>query len=93
LKLSYVAILLFLLVEGFCIGGVPTLMGILPANFFTKDIYGKVLGFLTLMFGLGVSMSPLVGGYIGDATGSLSAALLLGLITSCVSLGVTFFKL
>ena len=93
LKLSYVAILLFLLVEGFCIGGVPTLMGILPANYFTKDIYGKVLGFLTLMFGLGVSMSPLIGGYIGDATGSLSAALLLGLITSCVSLGVTFFKL
>jgi MFS family permease len=93
LKLSYVAILLFLLVEGFCIGGIPTLMGILPTNYFTKDIYGKVLGFLTLMFGLGVSMSPLIGSYIGDATGSLSGALLLGLVTSCVSIGVTFFKL
>jgi MFS family permease len=93
LKLSYGAILLFLLVEGFCIGGIPTLMGILPTNYFTKEIYGKVLGFLTLMLGLGVSISPLIGGYIGDATGSLSAALLLGLITSCVALGVTFFKL
>ncbi len=93
LKLSYVAILLFLLVEGFCIGGIPTLMGILPTNYFTKDIYGKVLGFLTLMLGLGVSMSPLIGGYIGDATGSLSGALLLGLVTSCVSLWVAFFKL
>jgi sugar phosphate permease len=93
LKLSYVAILLFLLVEGFCIGGVPILMGILPANYFTKDIYGKVLGFLTLMLGLGVSISPLIGGYIGDATGSLSAALLFGLVTSCVSLGLTILKL
>jgi MFS family permease len=93
LKSSYVGILLFLLVEGFCIGGIPTLMGILPANYFTKDIYGKVLGFLTLMLGLGVSISPLIGGYIGDATGSLSGALLLGLVTSCVSLGVALFKL
>ena len=68
-------------------------MGILPANYFMKDMYGKVLGFLTLMLGLGVSISPLIGGYIGDATSSLSAPLLLGLVTSFVSLGITLWKL
>jgi MFS family permease len=90
---SYVTILFFVLIEGFCIGGIPILMGILPANYFMQDMYGKVLGFLTLMLGLGVSISPLIGGYIGDATNSLSTPLLLGLATSFVSLGLTFFRL
>jgi len=90
---SYVVILLFVLIEGFCIGGIPILMGILPANYFTQDMYGKVLGFVTLMLGLGVSISPLIGGYVGDATNCLSTPLLLGLATSFVSLGITFFRL
>lgn len=90
---SYVTILFFILIEGFCIGGIPILMGILPTNYFMQDMYGKVLGFLTLMLGLGVSISPLIGGYIGDATNSLSSPLLLGLATSFVSLGITFFRL
>ena len=93
LKPNYPTILFFVLVEGFCIGGVPVLMGILPTNYFMQDMYGKVLGFLTLMLGLGVSISPLIGGYIGDATNSLSTSLLLGLGTSFVSLGITLFTL
>ena len=93
LNRNYVIILFFLLVEGFCIGGIPTLMGILPTNYFTKDLYGKVLGFLTLSFGLGVSISPLIGGYIGDLTNSLSTPLVLGLAASFIALGVTLFLL
>ncbi len=93
LKLNYMTILFFLLIEGVCIGGIPILMGTLPTKYFMRDIYGKVLGFLTLMLGLAASISPLIGGFLADVTNSLSAALLLGLVTSFVSLGLTFFKL
>jgi MFS family permease len=92
-NLSYAAILFLSFSEGFCIAGIPTIMGILPTHYFTKDTYGRVLGFLTLSFGLGVSISPLAGGWFGDATNSLSSPLLLGLAASFVSLGITFFIL
>ena len=86
-------ILVFSFIEGICIAGVPTIMGILPTNYFEKERYGKALGFLTLSFGLGVSASPLMGGVIGDLTHSLPSPLLLGLSASFISLGIAFFML
>jgi len=90
---NYMTILFFSLTEGICIAGIPTLMGLLPTNYFNQEMYGKVLGFLTLSFGLGVSLSPLIGGGIGDLTNSLSSPLFLGLGASFVSLGIAFFML
>ena len=90
---SYITILAFSLTEGFCIAGIPTLMGILPFLYFSKDIYGKVFGLLTLAFGLVVSVSPLLGGYLDDLTHSLSSPYLLGLTASLISLGMILFLL
>jgi MFS family permease len=77
---------------GFCLTGIPTVMGILPSQYFSEEVYGKTLGFLTLMLGLGSAISPVIGGYLGDLTNSLTPSLFLGVITSCLALGLTFLK-
>ena len=77
---------------GFCLTGIPTVMGILPSLYFSDEVYGKTLGFLTLMLGLGSAVSPVIGGYLGDLTNSLTPSLFLGVVTSCLALGVTFLK-
>ena len=82
---------LFTLV-GFCLTGIPTVMGVLPSQYFKEEFYGKALGFLTLMLGLGIAVSPIIGGYVGDLTNSLGLSLFLGIVTSCLALGLTFMK-
>jgi MFS family permease len=77
---------------GFCLTGIPTVMGILPSQYFCEEVYGKTLGFLTLMLGLGSAVSPVIGGYLGDLTNSLTPSLFLGVITSCFALGLTLHK-
>lgn len=77
---------------GVCLTGIPTVMAILPSQYFSEEVYGKTLGFLTLMLGLGSAISPVIGGYLGDLTNSLTLSLLLGVITSCLALGLTFLK-
>lgn len=77
---------------GFCLTGIPTVMGILPSRYFSDKVYGKTLGFLTLMLGLGSAVSPIMGGYLGDLTSSLTSTVFLGVITSCFALGLTFLK-
>jgi hypothetical protein len=56
-------------------------------------VYGKTLGFLTLMLGLGFTISPIIGGFLGDLTNSLGPPLFLGVVTSCFALGLASLKL
>ena len=77
---------------GFCLTGIPTVMGVLPSQYFSDEVYGKTLGFLTLMLGLGAAVSPVIGGYLGDLTNSLTPPLFLGVITSCFALALTLVK-
>jgi len=77
---------------GFCLTGIPTVMGILPSQYFSEAVYGKTLGFLTLMLGLGSAVSPVIGGYLGEFTNSLTPSLFLGVITSCLALGLTLLR-
>ena len=78
---------------GFCLTGIPTVMGILPSRYFSDEVYGKTLGVLTSMLGLGFAVSPVIGGYLGDLTNSLTPSLFLGVVTSCLALGLTFLKI
>jgi predicted MFS family arabinose efflux permease len=71
---------------GFCMTGVPTLMGVIPSLYYKEEVYGKALGFLTLMLGLGVTVSPILGGYVGDLMSSLGLPMCLGIVTSCLAL-------
>jgi MFS family permease len=88
-------LLIYLLITavGICATGIPTVMGVLPSRYFAEEVYGKSLGFLTLMLGLGIAISPVIGGYVGDLTNSLFVPLLLGVVTSCIALGLTFLKI
>ncbi len=88
-------LLIYLLITavGICATGIPTVMGVLPSRYFAEEVYGKSLGFLTLMLGLGIAISPMIGGYVGDLTNSLFVPLLLGVVTSCIALGLTFLKI
>ena len=78
---------------GFCLTGIPTVIGVLPSQYFREEMYGKSLGFLTLMLGLGSTISPIIGGYLGDLTNSLGLPLFLGVVTSCFALGLASLKL
>ena len=70
-----------------------SLIGVLPSQCFGEEMYGKSLGFLTLMLGLGSTISPIIGGYLGDLTNSLGLPLFLGVVTSCFALGLASLKL
>ncbi len=82
----------FVIGAGFCATGVPTVFGVLPSRYFRVEVYGKVLGFLTLMLGLGVVISPALGGFVGDFTKSLFGALFLAVVASFIALCLTILK-
>jgi MFS family permease len=60
---------------GFCMVGIVTVMTTIPSEYYSPKIYGKTLGFLTFVYGVGVTLSPFVGGTIADLTGSLTITL------------------
>lgn len=60
---------------GFCMVGIVTVMTTIPSEYYSPKIYGKTLGFLTFVYGVGVTLSPFVGGTIADLTGSLTMTL------------------
>ena len=55
--------------------GIVTVMTTIPSEYYSPKIYGKTLGFLTFVYGVGVVLSPFVGGTIADLTGSLTITL------------------
>ncbi len=62
---------------GFTLVGVVTVMSTIPSEYYDPRIYGKVLGFLTFVYGIGVTLSPFIGGAIADWSGSLTLTLLI----------------
>jgi sugar phosphate permease len=58
------------------------------ADFFPLGATGSVLGFWTIFYGLGVILSPSLGGYIADLTGTFTWSFLMAALTGAVA---TFF--
>ncbi len=75
----------FVVMFGFSLLGVVTVMSTIPSEYYDARIYGRVLGLLTLIFGIGVTISPYVGGVIADLSGSPALALwILGVVPSII---------
>jgi len=66
---------LFVGMVGFCLIGVTTVMATIPSEYFDRKVYGKIMGFLTLVYGIGVTLSPFIGGTLADWSGSLTLTL------------------
>ena len=58
------------------------------SDFFPRGATGSVLGFWTIFYGLGLSLSPTLGGYIADLTGTFTWSFLMAAITGVLA---TFF--
>jgi predicted MFS family arabinose efflux permease len=80
--------LIYLLVAltGFTLVGVITVMSTIPSEYYDQRIYGKVLGFLTFVYGIGVTLSAFIGGVLADWSGSLTLPILiLGAVPSIIA--------
>ena len=60
------------------------------ADFFPPGTTGSVLGFWTIFYGLGLILSPALGGYVADLTGSFTWSFLMAAVTGALA---TFFLL
>lgn len=58
------------------------------ADFFPPGATGSVLGFWTIFYGLGLILSPTLGGYIADLTGTFTWSFLMATMTGALA---TFF--
>jgi sugar phosphate permease len=58
------------------------------ADFFPPEATGSVLGFWTIFYGLGLILSPSLGGYIADLTGTFTWSFLMAALTGALA---TFF--
>jgi MFS family permease len=62
---------------GFSAWSIPAVMAATCGDMLGPKLAPAALGFITLFFGIGQALGPVVGGVIADTTGSFSAAFLL----------------
>jgi predicted MFS family arabinose efflux permease len=83
-----IPIYFLLTMVGFCMIGIVTVMATIPSEYYSPKIYGKTLGFLTFVYGVGVVLSPFVGGTVADLTGSLTLTLWIFGAGACITAGI-----
>jgi OFA family oxalate/formate antiporter-like MFS transporter len=74
---------------GFIYGPIFPMYAACARDYFPKEVAGTVIGLLTLFYGIGAMVGPIVGGHLTDLTGTFCwsfgigalAALLAGLLT------------
>ena len=69
-------------VFGIAAFSIPTIMAAASGDAVGAKLAPAGLGFITLFFGIGQALGPVVGGYIKDATGTFTYAFLLSLMVS-----------
>ncbi len=70
---------------GVLYGGIFPLVAACAKDHFPKEITGTVLGFLTIFYGLGAMVSPIVTGHLADVTGTFRWSFGLGAFLSLLS--------
>jgi MFS family permease len=89
-----ITIIYFLYITvGFCLTGIPTVMNTFPPELVPKNIYGKAVGLLSLVFNIGAAISPTIGGYLSDSTGSLIYPIFFSFLVVWVAVLITFSKI
>jgi len=69
---------------------IPAVMGAAVGDTFGSDAAPAVLGIVTLIFGIGQALGPLVAGAIADSTGTFSYAFLLAAAAAFAGVPVSF---
>ncbi|OPY67346.1 MAG: putative sulfoacetate transporter SauU [Syntrophorhabdaceae bacterium PtaU1.Bin034] len=81
---DYTGFYLSAIVFGIAAFAVPTIMAAASGDAVGGRLAPAGLGFITLFFGIGQALGPMVGGYIKDATGTFTNAFLLSVAVSLV---------
>ena len=56
------------------------------SDYFSKKLAGSVVGLWTVYLGIGSLLSPIIGGWLADTTGTLQWSFLLAMAAAVVSL-------
>ena len=63
-------------------GGIFPLVAACTRDYFSKEVTGTVLGLLTIFYGVGAILSPVLTGYLADITGTLRWSFGLGALAA-----------
>lgn len=70
---------------GFLYGGIWPMYGACVRDYFPKDISGAIFGLMTIFYGVGAMVSPVLTGYLADVTGTFRWSFGLGAFTSAIA--------
>jgi sugar phosphate permease len=84
---DYTGFYLSAVVFGIAAFSIPTIMAAAAGDAVGGRLAPAGLGFITLFFGIGQALGPMIGGYIKDATGTFTYAFLLSLAVSLAGAG------
>jgi MFS family permease len=79
---DYTGFYLSAAVFGIAAFSIPVIMAAAAGDAVGGKLAPAGLGFITLFFGIGQALGPVVGGYIKDATGTFTYAFLLSMVVS-----------
>jgi OFA family oxalate/formate antiporter-like MFS transporter len=76
---------------GFLYGAIFPMIAACARDYFPKEVAGTVLGFLTIFYGLGAMITPVVTGHLADITGTFRWSFGLGALTALTAAMVIAF--
>ena len=74
---------------GLSVWSIPTIMSAAVGDYVGPENAVKALGFITLFFGAGQIIGPVVAGYIADSTGTFRMAFGLCAVLTVIAVGTT----
>ena len=69
-------------------GGLAALMQAIRGEYFGRQAFGTIMGFMSMFIMLGTMAGPLFAGYVWDITGSYRLAFLVFAMVSVVAIGL-----
>ena len=83
----YASIMIF----GLIVWGIPTIMTAAVGDYMGPSQAVRALGFITLFFGAGQIVGPVLAGFLADVTGSFSVGFWLCAAMTAFAVGLTYF--
>lgn len=71
---------------GFGYGAIWSMYAASASDYFSKESAGTIVGLWVLYFGIGSILSPIIAGWIGDITGTLSYSFILAMAAAVIAL-------
>ena len=79
-------LILFIITFGLGYGAIWSMYAASASDFFSKESAGTIVGLWVLYFGIGSIFSPIIAGWIGDITGTLSCSFILTMVGALIAL-------